>query len=117
MVKNETYIPERGDIVWLNFYPRTVYEQSGRRPALVITPKKYNQKVGLAVFCPVTRHIKEYPFEVKLPIDMKIKGVILSDHAKNLDWKAREAEFIDKLPTEQLNETLAKLNTIIGFNL
>ena len=61
------YIPDRGDLVWLEFTPQTGSEQAGRRPALVISPKSYNGKVGLALFCPVTSRVKGYPFEVLLP--------------------------------------------------
>jgi mRNA interferase MazF len=82
MVKN--YIPERGDIVWLNFTPQTGHEQMGRRPAIVISPFDYNEKVGLGLFCPITSKIKGYPFEVKIE-NKKIDGVVLSDQIKSLD--------------------------------
>lgn len=68
------YIPERGDLVWLDFTPQSGYEQRGKRPALVLTPKSYNAKVGLAVFCPITGQIKGYPFEVSIPNDKKSMG-------------------------------------------
>lgn len=111
MVK--TYNPERGDIILINFSPQAGREQAGKRPALVLSPQAYNEKVGLALMCPITRQVKRYPFEVELPENIKTKGVILSDHIKNLDWQSRNTEFIEKLPREVLGDVLAKLNTLL----
>ena len=108
------YIPERGDIIWLTFNPRAGREQAGRRPALVLSPAAYNGKVGLAILCPITSQIKGYPFEVLIPPKMKISGVILSDQIKSLDWKARQAELICRLPESALNEVLQKLLTLLS---
>src|SRR5579859_1200113 len=107
------YFPERGDAVWIDLDPQAGHEQSGRRPVVVISPIAYNKKVGLALFCPITNKIKGYPFEVIIPDGLKVKGTILSDQIKSLDWKARKAEIIDKLPSEIIDEVLAKLNTLI----
>ena len=107
MVKN--YIPERADIVWLNFTPQSGHEQRGRRPALVLSPKEYNSKVGLAIFCPITSNIKGYPFEVIIPDNIEIKGVVLSDQIRNLDWISRQAEFICKLNTNKFLEVQQKI--------
>jgi mRNA interferase MazF len=112
-VKLKTYIPDRGDVIWITLNPQAGHEQAGRRPALVISPDAYNRKVGLAIMCLITSQIKGYPFEVKIPDGLKISGVILSDQIKNLDWKARNAEFICKLPDEVTKEALKKLNTLI----
>ena len=87
------YIPERGDIVWLNFTSQAGHEQSGKRPALTLSPLAYNRKVGLALFCPITSQEKGYPFEVGLPKEGKTTGVVLSDQVRNLDWRARKAVF------------------------
>ena len=108
------YIPNRGDIVWITFNPQAGHEQAGRRPALVLSPTAYNGKVGLAILCPITSQIKNYPFEVLIPEGLKIGGAILSDQIKSLDWKARQAEFVCKLPSSTLNEVLQKLGTLIG---
>jgi mRNA interferase MazF len=108
------YIPERGDIVWLNFDPQAGHEQAGRRPALVISPFNYNKKVGLAICCPVTNQEKGYPFEVKLPKNLKAKGVILADQVKNLDWQQREVKFLCKVPEEILEEVFEKIETLIS---
>ncbi len=113
-MKKEKYAPERGDIIWITLHPQAGHEQAGRRPALVISPAAYNGKVGLSILCPITNQRKGYPFEVIIPRGIKITGVILSDQIKNLDWKARKAEFICKLPKEATKEVLKKLNTLIS---
>ena len=114
MVKSEHYIPDSGDIVWLNFNPQSGHEQSGRRPALVISPKIYNEKSNLAIFCPITNQEKGYPFEVKIPDRLHISGVILSDQVKNLDWEKRDVLFACKLPNNLLKETIYKLNILLN---
>lgn len=108
-----TYVPDRGDVVWLNFNPQTGHEQAGRRPGVVLSPKAYNQKVGLAIFCPITNQIKGYPFEVGLPEEIDVTGVILSDQVKSLDWRARRAEYLASLPKSIVNEVLQKLRTLL----
>lgn len=112
MVKKGKYIPDRGDIVLLNFMPQTGHKQNGRRPAIVLSPKEYNSKTGLALFCPITSKVKGYPFEV-LVKSKKIEGVIHSDQIKNLDWIVREAEFIEQLNKTALNETLGSIKLLI----
>jgi mRNA interferase MazF len=107
------YIPERGDLVWLSFTPQAGHEQAGRRPAVVLSPQTYNQKVGLAIFCPITNQVKGYPFEVILPQGVGVTGVILSDQVKSLDWRVRKAEYIASLPEEVINEVLAKLGILL----
>ena len=90
------HTPRRGDLVWLSFTPHAGHEQTGRRPALVLSPSAYNKKVGL--FCPVTTRVKGYPFEVAIPKGLAVTGVVLADQVKSLDWRARRAEFADRLP-------------------
>jgi len=109
----KAYCPDRGDIVWLDFDPRNGYEQKGRRPAIVLSPKNYNSKTGLALFCPITNQVKGYPFEVMLPSDFPLTGVIISDQIKSLDWKVRNTDFIIKAPNSLLNETINKFSTLI----
>ena len=109
-----TYVPERGDIVWLNFNPQAGHEQQGLRPALVISPKIYNKKTNLALCCPITSNEKGYPFEVQVK-GKKIDGVILSDHLKNLDWKARKVKFIEKAADQVLDECIEKITTLIHY--
>lgn len=107
------YVPERGDAVWLDFNPQSGHEQSGRRPAIVVSPASYNKKVGLALFCPVTNQAKGYPFEVAIPKNKKVSGVVLSDQLKSLDWRARNVEFITKLPDSVIEEVLKKIKTLL----
>ena len=114
MVKSKGYIPGAGDIVWLSFNPQAGHEHSGRRPALVISPKAYNEKTKLAIFCPITSQVKGYPFEVNIPDKLEINGVILSDQIKSLDWKIRKATFICKLPKSAFTETLNKINVLLN---
>jgi mRNA interferase MazF len=109
---SKKYVPERGDLVWLDFDPQSGHEQRGKRPALVLSPKEYNEKVGLAIFCPVTGKEKDYPFEVKVS-NRKIKGVVLSDQIKSLDWIKRNASFIAKATDEQTDEVIRKLALLI----
>ena len=102
------YVPDRGDLIWLNFTPQTGHEQAGKRPALVLSPMDYNAKTGLLVACPVTSKVKGYPFEVQVT-GRKINGVVLSDQVKSLDWKARKASFAEKASDSVLSETREKL--------
>ena len=111
MVKKD-YIPERGDIVWLNFDPQAGHEQRGKRPAIVISPQAYNKKTGLGLFCPITSKVKNYPFEVIIE-NKKINGAILADQIKSLDWKTRKIEFIVKIAPEKLNEILDKIGVLL----
>lgn len=112
-MSEESYTPERGEVVWINFDPQAGHEQSGRRPAVILSPKAYNSKVGLAILCPITNQVKAYPFEVSIPASLPVSGVILSDQAKSLDWRERRAEFICKLPASTVIETLRKLNALL----
>ena len=111
MVKKQ-YIPERGDIVWLNFNPQSGHEQRGKRPAVVLSPGDYNAKTGLGLFCPITSKIKNYPFEVKIE-SQKITGVALSDQIKSLDWKTRDIELISKGSSEMVEEIVQKVSVLL----
>jgi mRNA interferase MazF len=104
------FVPDAGDLVWLTFDP-----QAGRRPALILSPKRYNQKSGLALACPATHQIKGYPFEVTVPAGCGVEGAILADHVKSLDWKARRATKIGRVPPETMNEVLARLAPLLGY--
>lgn len=108
------YVPERGDLVWLEFSPQAGHEHAGRRPAAVLSPKPYNSKVGLFLACPVTTQEKGYPFEVTIPGGLPIAGVILADQIKSLDWRARKASFICSLPAPVLDELAAKASALVS---
>jgi len=114
MVSSMNYTPERGDMIWITLDPQAGHEQAGRRLAVVLSPAAYNGKVGLVLLCPITSQIKGYPFEVRIPSGLAITGVILADQVKNLDWRARKAEFADTLPPETIAEVLRKLNTLLS---
>ncbi|NPV02243.1 MAG: endoribonuclease MazF [Brevinematales bacterium] len=112
--KSGSYIPDRGDIVWLMFNPRSGHEQSGHRPALVISPKAYNAKTGLALFCPITTKIKGYPFEIRVNAGDKINGAVLCDQVKSLDWRARDARFITAAPGDIIAGVIGFINLLIN---
>jgi len=107
------YVPNRGDVVWLHFDPQAGREQAGRRPALVISPRAYNGKVGLALFCPITSKIKGYPFEVLFPTGLKVTGAVLADQVKSLDWRSRRAQRFAKAPVRVVDEALGKILTLV----
>lgn len=108
-----TYIPDRGDLVWLEFSPQKGHEQAGHRPAIILSPKSYNEKSGLIICCPITGKVKGYPFEVQLPDDLQVGGVVLADQVKSFDWQGRNARFIEKAPQNVINEIINKLRTLI----
>lgn len=97
-------------------HPQAGHEQSGRRPAVVLSPRSYNDKVGLALFCPVTNQIKGYPFEVIIPSGLKVTGAILSDQVKSLDWQIRNTEFYEKIPETLILEIFKKLTALLRFD-
>lgn len=108
-----SYCPRRGDVIWLSFTPQAGHEQAGHRPALVVSPEPYNKKVGLALLCPITTQVKGYPFEVVIPKGYKATGAILSDQIKSLDWKARKATFLCRLPDALIADVLNKIGTLL----
>ena len=107
------YVPDRGDVVRLTFDPQAGHEQRGRRPAVILSPKAYNARVGLALFCPITTQVKGYPFEVALPANLAVSGVVLADQVKSLDWLARRAEFVSRLPSDLVAEISQKLRVLL----
>jgi mRNA interferase MazF len=109
------YAPERGEAIWITLTPQAGHEQQGRRPALVLTPRKYNEMVGLVIACPITSQVKGYTFEVALPAGLPITGVILADHVKSLDWKARQAVPICAVPAPILAAVLARLQALLAL--
>lgn len=108
------HVPDRGDLVWLNFNPQSGHEQAGHRPALVLSPREYNEQSSVALFAPITSTVKGYPFEVELPPRGPIRGVVLADQVRSLDWRARRLTFADAAPRQVVNETLGKLNALLS---
>ena len=110
---SKMYVPDQGDLVWLDFDPQAGYEQAGRRPALVLSPKAYNKATNLMLCCPVTSRVKGYPFEVVIFGSPKISGVALSDQIRSLDWESRNADFIDRVPDAILSEVAMKQKVLL----
>ncbi|HHG9015739.1 TPA: endoribonuclease MazF [Enterobacter hormaechei subsp. xiangfangensis] len=104
------YVPDAGDVVWLNFDPQAGHEQAGHRPALVISPALYNGRIGLMICCPMTTKVKGYPFEVLISED----SAVLADQLKSLDWKRRGAVKKGRVSDHVLFEVRAKAKTLIG---
>jgi mRNA interferase MazF len=111
--REKPYIPDRGDVVWIDFNPQRGREQALRRPALVLSPASYNGTVGLAVVCPITNQVTQYPFEVLIPSGHAATGVVLSDQIKSFDWRERRAEFKGTLPPSILHEVVETVMTLL----
>ena len=107
------YVPDRGHIVWLAFSPQARHEQAGHRPALVLSPQSYNERTSFALFCPITSKVKGYPFEVALPPEGAVTGVVLADQIRSLDWRARRARFATDAPPEVVNDVREKLTVLL----
>lgn len=108
-----SYVPERGDLLRISFDPQAGHEQRGWRPALVISPKAYNEASSLALLCPITSKAKGYPFEVALPDGLSIPGVVLADQVRSLDWRARGAQHAGTAPRDVVDDVLARLAPLI----
>lgn len=106
-------MPERGDVIWITLTPQAGYEQAGRQPAVVLSPRSYNEKVGLVILCPITSRVKGYPFEVVIPSGLAVHGVILADQVKSLDWRARAAAWIGKLPDAIMQNVIEKIGLLL----
>lgn len=113
-MKSGKYIPDRGDFVWLDFDPQAGHEQRGNRPALIISPKIYNEKTSLCLALPITSKVKGYPFEVAIEDIPSLQGVILSDQIKSLDFRIRKASFIAKASPEIIAQVQKNIQALIG---
>lgn len=111
MVKK--YIPARGDFIWLEFTPQKGKEQAKTRPALVVSPKRYNEISSLALVCPITSRYRGWGFEILLPDTLEVKGSILVDQVKSLDYNARNAKFIASCPYDIVEDAIAKMRTLL----
>ncbi|WP_344912534.1 type II toxin-antitoxin system PemK/MazF family toxin [Amphibacillus indicireducens] len=107
--------PEKGDLVLLNFTPQSGREQAGYRPAIVISPKKFNEVLNLAIVCPITKQKKGYPFEIELPIGLEVDGVILTDHIKSIDWRSRNMKVVGKAPDDVFDKCITRIHTFIDY--
>ncbi len=106
------YVPDEGDIVWLNFTPQSGHEQADRRPAVVLSPKEYNSRAGLLVCVPITNHVKGYPFEVALS-GVGATGAALSDQLKSFDWQSRQTELKGKATIAEMAEIKANVKLLL----
>jgi mRNA interferase MazF len=111
--KRSQYVPDRGDLVWITLNPIAGHEQAGRRPALVISPRSYNRKTGLCVLCPATRQTKSYAFEVEIANPDGTLSVVLADHLRNVDWKARNIQLIHRVSDAELSEVVARIDALL----
>ena len=114
MVKRRGFVPGRGDVIWIDMPPQAGQEQAVRRPALVLSPYSYNGKTSLAVLCPITSQIKGYPFEVHLPEGFSLRGSVLSDQVRCLDWLARNASLEANVTESVVSDVLARIAALIG---
>jgi len=105
-------VPDRGDLVWISIASRSDDGRSSRRPALVVSPARYNERAGLALMCAVSGAATGYPFEVPLPQGLPVSGVVLADHLRSADWKARDATIACRVPAEVVADVLAKLKPL-----
>ena len=110
------YVPDTGHLIKIDFNPQTGHEQAGWRPAIVLSPASYNRPSGLAIVAPITNQQKGYPFEVALPSGLKVSGVVLSDAIKNVDWRARNARFVETAPKPVLTAVRERLGLLLGFS-
>ena len=110
---SDSYIPQRGDLVWVTLDPTAGHEQAGRRPALVITPGAYNRTRRLAIMCAITSKVKGGGFEIALPSGLSINGVVLADQVRNLAWRERGVEYAGHVPAAVLDEVLGKLSALL----
>ncbi len=108
-----SYVPARADLIWVNFDPQAGREQAGRRPALVLSRTYYNERVGLALICPITSRVKGFPYEVALPEGLPVRGVALADQTSSLDWRVRNPQFIAQAPESLVDEVVERLITLI----
>ncbi|MDE2820300.1 MAG: type II toxin-antitoxin system PemK/MazF family toxin [Chloroflexota bacterium] len=109
------YIPERGDVVWIQLDPQAGREQAGHRPALVLSPQSFNKKLNVVFCCPITSRAKRFEFEVPLPDNLDVKGVVLSHHMKSLDWRARDAKYMTRIPDYVVDDVLSVLDSILAM--
>jgi mRNA interferase MazF len=112
-VRKDSYISRRVDVIRLDFNPQKGHEQAGRRPALVLSPTQYNQTVGLALVCPITNQKKAYPWEVNIPDNPFVSGVVLADQVKSLAWRERQAEFLCTSVEGLLEQVVEKSITLL----
>jgi mRNA interferase MazF len=106
-------MPERGDFAGSVLDPYTGHEQGGERPVLVLSTKEFNATTHYALVAPVTRTIRDWPFEVPIPSGLRVSGVVLTDQIRSVDFAARHARFLFKAPPELVEQVLLRVASII----
>jgi mRNA interferase MazF len=109
------YVPDAGDLVWLNFDPQAGHEQAGLRPAVVLSSRYFNIRSSVAFACPISSKVKGYQFQVVLPPGLAVHGAVLCEHMRSLDWRVRQATYLGRLPDEVLLQVRGVVRTIAGI--
>lgn len=109
------FVPDRGDVLIVNLSPTVGHEQSGTRHVFVVTPKSLNARTGLVIICPITKKIKNYPFEAILENENHVEGAILTDQIRTIDFTKRKTKFVTHVGAKTINSVLLKINRIIDF--
>jgi mRNA interferase MazF len=109
------YVPDSGDLVWLDFDPQAGHEQAGFRPAVILSSKYFNLKSSLAFACPISSKVKGYQFQVVLPPGLPVRGVVLCEHMRSLDWRVRNASYLGRMPDDVLLQVRGVVRTISGI--
>ncbi|OGL46924.1 MAG: mRNA-degrading endonuclease [Candidatus Schekmanbacteria bacterium RBG_13_48_7] len=107
------YIPQKGDFVILTFNPQSGHEQKGRRPAFVVSNNLFNRHTGLAIVCPITNVDKQFPFHVRIHDQSSLRGFIMVEQVKSIDYLSRKIKFVEKAPENILNDVLGILDACI----
>jgi mRNA interferase MazF len=111
--KSGEYCPDASDFVWIDLSPTVGHEQSGRRPGLVLTSRNYNAASGLCVVCPITSRVRGYPFEVAIPDDVGVRGVVLADQARSLSWEKRYVQRIERAPAKLVADVRERIAALL----
>ena len=111
--KSGDYCPDAGDLVWIDLNPTLGHEQSGHRPAIVLTPRQYNERSGLCIVCPITSRARGYPFEVAIPEGVAISGIFLVDQVRSVSWEERYVKKAGVAPVELLDEVRERLAALL----
>jgi mRNA interferase MazF len=108
-------VPDRGDLVWVNFAPQAGHEQTGHRPALVLSPRVYHERSKLAVLCPITSNDAPWPWKVPLPDGLSVSGAVLVDQVRSIDRAGRELRIAGRAPAAVVAEVQARLAALLGI--
>ncbi|WP_035707392.1 MULTISPECIES: type II toxin-antitoxin system PemK/MazF family toxin [Bradyrhizobium] len=114
--KSGDHCPEAGDLIWIDLDPTVGHEQSGRRPAIVVSQRSYNAAAGLCVICPITSRVRGYPFEAALPDDSNIRGVVLADQPRSISWEKRPIAYAGRATDMLLTEVRERLAALLGID-